>query len=55
MGWLKVPSPVSWIGMVPAVAMFTLLALVELVTDKLPKTPSRTAPPELIARILWVG
>jgi uncharacterized membrane protein len=51
-GWLKVPSPLSWIGTGTAAVIFTLLALVELVTDKLPKTPSRTAPPGLIARIL---
>jgi uncharacterized membrane protein len=51
-GWLKVPSPLSWIGTTTAAVIFTLLALLELVTDKLPKTPSRTAPPGLIARIL---
>ena len=51
-GWLQVPSPLSWIGTTTAAVIFTLLALVELVTDKLPKTPSRTAPPGLIARIL---
>lgn len=51
-GWLKVPNPLSWIGTTTAAVIFTLLALVELVTDKLPKTPSRTAPPGLIARIL---
>jgi hypothetical protein len=38
--WLKVPSPLWWIGTMPAAVIFTLLALVELVTDKLPKTPS---------------
>jgi uncharacterized membrane protein len=51
-GWLKVPSPLSWIGTTTAAVIFTLLALLELVTDKLPKTASRTAPPGLIARIL---
>ena len=55
LGWLKVPSPLSWIGTLPAAAILTLFALVELVTDKLPKTPSRTAPPGLIARILLGG
>jgi uncharacterized membrane protein len=53
--WLKVPSPLWWIGTMPAAVIFTLLALVELVTDKLPKTPSRTAPPGLIPRILLGG
>jgi uncharacterized membrane protein len=55
LGWLKVPSPLSWISTAPAAIIFTIFALVELVTDKLPKTPSRTAPPGLIARILMGG
>ena len=38
-----------------AMAIFTSVAIVELVQDKLPKTPSRTAPPGLIARILMGG
>ena len=33
--------------------VFTLFALGELVADKLPKTPSRTAPPGLIARAVF--
>jgi uncharacterized membrane protein len=55
LGWLKVPSLLSWIGTATAAVILTMLALVELVTDKLPKTPSRTAPPGLIARILLGG
>jgi uncharacterized membrane protein len=55
LGWLKVSSPLSWIGTMPAAVILTLFALVELVTDKLPKTPSRTAPPGLIARIMLGG
>ena len=43
LGWLKVPSPLSWIGTTAAGVIFTIFALVELVTDKLPKTPSRAA------------
>jgi uncharacterized membrane protein len=39
-------------GSTAAVAVFTLLAAVELVADQLPSTPSRTAPPGLIARIV---
>ncbi|MGA8268231.1 MAG: DUF4126 family protein [Candidatus Acidiferrales bacterium] len=50
-GWLKLKSPLLWIGTTPAAVLITLLALVELVADKLPKTPSRTAPTGLIARI----
>jgi uncharacterized membrane protein len=37
---------------VVTVGLFSLLALGELVADKLPKTPSRTAPPGLIARVV---
>ncbi len=42
-------------GSLPAVAIFTVLAIVELVADKLPRTPSRTAPLGLIARIVMGG
>jgi uncharacterized membrane protein len=35
-----------------AVIIFTVLAVVELIVDKLPRTPSRTAPPGLIARFV---
>jgi uncharacterized membrane protein len=34
------------------VAIFTLLALVELVTDQLPMTPSRTVPVQFAARMI---
>jgi uncharacterized membrane protein len=42
-------------GSSAAVVVFTLLALVELVADQLPSTPSRTEPPGLIARIVLGG
>jgi uncharacterized membrane protein len=54
-GWLKPGHSLAWIGVVPAVAIFTLGAIAELVADKLPGTPSRTAPTGLIARILLGG
>jgi uncharacterized membrane protein len=38
-----------------AVVIFVLLALVELIADKLPSTPSRTKPVGLIARIVLGG
>jgi uncharacterized membrane protein len=38
-GWLKVRSPLSWLGTTPAAVVFSLLAAGELVNDKLPKTP----------------
>lgn len=53
--WLSLQSPLAWLGSWPAVVLFTLLALGELVADKLPKTPSRTAPSGLIARVLLGG
>jgi uncharacterized membrane protein len=52
LGWLKLEKPLSLIGSLPAVVILTLLAAVELVVDKLPGTPGRTAPPGLIARIV---
>ena len=55
LGWLKLRGPLALMGSIPSVAIFTLLAVVELVADKLPKTPSRTAPPGLIARIIMGG
>ena len=55
LGWLKLQGPLALMGSIPSVAIFTLLAVVELVADKLPKTPSRTAPPGLIARIIMGG
>ena len=44
LGWLKLEGSLALMGSVAAVAAFTLLAIVELVADKLPRTPSRTAP-----------
>jgi uncharacterized membrane protein len=55
LGWLKVERPLSLIGSFPVVAIFSVLGIVELVADKLPQTPSRTAPPGLIARIVMGG
>src|SRR5580658_10081440 len=51
LGWLKLGSGLTWLGTTPAAVIFTVLAIVELVNDKLPKTPSRTAPVGLTARI----
>ena len=49
---LLLPSSLAWIGNIWVVGLFALGALGELIADKLPKTPSRTAPPGLIARIV---
>src|SRR5260370_40030600 len=51
-GWFKLSRLLSWIGTTPAVAIFTVLALMELCADKLPKTPSRTAPAGVCPRII---
>jgi uncharacterized membrane protein len=55
LGWLRLDRPLSLIGSTASVAIFTVLALVELVADKLPQTPSRTALPGLIARVVMGG
>jgi uncharacterized membrane protein len=51
-GWLLLDGPLAWIGSTASVAVLTLLAVGELVADKLPNTPSRTAPPGLVARLV---
>jgi uncharacterized membrane protein len=54
--WLKLQSsPLSSMGSIVAVVVFTLGALVEVVFDKLPSTPSRTIGAGLIARIVFGG
>ena len=55
LGWLQLTRPMSLIGSLPAVIILSLLAITELVFDKLPNTPNRTAPPGLIARIVTGG
>ena len=54
-GWLKLVTPLSFIGSIYSVALFTLLAAGELVADKLPFVPNRTSPPGLIARVVTGG
>ena len=56
LGWLNLHgSPLAFIGSTTAVAIFSLLALGELVADKLPNTPKRTAIVPLLARIVLGG
>jgi uncharacterized membrane protein len=56
LGWLNLnSSALSFMGSVVAVAILSLAAIGEYVNDKLPKTPSRTAPPSLIARLVTGG
>ncbi|HEV7396814.1 MAG TPA: DUF4126 family protein [Pyrinomonadaceae bacterium] len=55
LGWLKLARPLSLIGSIPSVVILSLLAVGELIFDKLPNTPSRTAARGLIARIVTGG
>ena len=55
LGWLRLERPLALIGSLASVVIFTALAIAELVADKLPQTPSRTAPSGLIARIVTGG
>ena len=48
-------SPFAFMGSTAAVAIFSIFAIGELVVDKLPKTPKRTAFAPLLARILLGG
>lgn len=45
----------SWVGNVVTVVILSVLAVGELVNDKLPKTPSRTASPIFVARLILGG
>ncbi len=52
LGWLHLQnSPFAFMASPWAVAAFSLLAILELIADQLPKTPPRTAAVGLIARI----
>jgi uncharacterized membrane protein len=45
-------TPMAFMGFDYTLIIFTALAIGELFTDKLPKTPSRKTPPQFIARVL---
>jgi uncharacterized membrane protein len=45
-------TPAAFMGFTYTPIIFTVLAIGELIIDKSPKTPSRKAPSQLIARIL---
>ncbi len=56
LGWLDLHgSALSFMGSLPAVILFSVLASAEYVADLLPTTPRRTAPGPLIARIVMGG
>lgn len=45
----------QWTSKLSVTIIFTLLAVAELVADKLPKTPNRTSPGPLIVRLFLGG
>jgi uncharacterized membrane protein len=56
LGWLNLQgSPFAFMGSTVAVAILSLAAIGEYVNDVLPKTPSRTKPGPLVARIVTGG
>jgi len=56
LSWLNLHgSPLAFMGSTTAVAIFSVLAIGELVADKLPIIPKRTAPAPLMARIITGG
>lgn len=57
LGWINLADAPhghlsSWLGSIIAVIVLSLLAVGELVTDQLPKTPSRKVPAQFGARII---
>ena len=55
-GWLHFAgTKFAFIDHPSTLIVFTLLAIVELIVDKLPNTPARTAPVGLMARIVLGG
>ncbi|MGB3896184.1 glycine zipper 2TM domain-containing protein [Mycolicibacter sinensis] len=51
--WINMDGTwVQWLSHPVSVAILTVLAVGELVTDKLPKTPARTVAPSFAARIV---
>ena len=56
LGWLDLRSSwLSFLGSRAATVILTLLALAELVADKLPKTPNRTDLGPLVFRVITGG
>jgi uncharacterized membrane protein len=56
LGYLPVEGTwAAWVGKLVSVVIFTVLAVCELVVDKLPKTPNRTDPGPLLARLVFGG
>jgi uncharacterized membrane protein len=51
--WINLSgSHLAFMGSLVAAIIWSVLALAELVNDKLPKTPARTAPPSVVIRMV---
>ena len=56
LGWIDISqSWLAFLGYSWTPWIFSLLALAELVNDKLPNTPSRKVPPQFAARVIMGG
>jgi uncharacterized membrane protein len=56
LGWLNLHgSPLAFMGSTTAVAILSVLAIGELIADKLPMMQKRTAPVPLMARVVTAG
>jgi uncharacterized membrane protein len=56
LSWLNLHgSPLAFMGSTPAIAILSVLAIGELIADKLPMIPKRTAPAPLMARVVTGG
>jgi uncharacterized membrane protein len=53
LGWIDADGKWSeWVAHPITVTVLTIFLLVELVTDQLPKTPSRKTPPQFVTRLI---
>jgi uncharacterized membrane protein len=56
LGWLNLHgTPLAFMGSIVALALFTIGAAGEFITDQLPSTPARTVPMQFGARIVSGG
>ena len=56
LGYLPVDGTwAMWTGRLPVAIGLTVLAVAELIADKLPRVPNRTAPGPLLARVVFGG
>ncbi|MCV7299082.1 DUF4126 family protein [Mycobacterium barrassiae] len=56
LGWINLDGKWSeWVAHPITVTVLTIFLLVELVTDQLPKTPSRKTAPQFITRLIMGG